>query len=81
MPISKFSLSFETGKHDYAHPCRDWHDCYWINWIYPVRVKTLQPDIYVPARFSDWYAGRDPAFEDAAALANNTEVFRSEPPA
>jgi hypothetical protein len=79
LPNSKFSMSFETGKHDYAHPCRDWRNCYWINWIYPVRVKTLQPDIFVPSRFSEWFAGRDPAFEDAVALANNTETYRTQP--
>ncbi|HEX9158919.1 MAG TPA: hypothetical protein VF835_01725, partial [Rhizomicrobium sp.] len=69
LPNSGFSLSFETGKHDYAHPCDDWRNCYWVNWFYPVRVKTLAPDIAVPARFSDWYEGRDPAFETAVALA------------
>ena len=81
LPNSKFAISFQTGKHDYAHPCRDWRNCYWVNWIYPVRVKTLQPDITVPARFSDWRAGHDPAFEDAVALANNAEAVRSQPPA
>ena len=81
LPNSKFGISFETGKHDYAHPCRDWRNCYWVNWFYPVRVKTLQPDISVPARFSDWRAGRDPAFEDAVALAKNAEAYRTQPPA
>ncbi len=70
LPHSKFSLSFETGKHDYGHPCRDWHNCFWLNWIYPVRVNSLQPDIVAPARFSDWNAGRDVAYEQAVALAN-----------
>jgi hypothetical protein len=80
LPNSGFSLSFQTGKHDYAHPCRDWRNCYWVNWIYPVRVKTLAPDIYVPARFSDWYAGRDPAFEDAVALAARNRTARDHRP-
>ncbi|HLY06959.1 MAG TPA: hypothetical protein VKR31_14535 [Rhizomicrobium sp.] len=74
LPHSGFSLSYQTGKHDYAHPCRDWHDCYWVNWFYPVRVTTLAPAISVPARFSDWYAGRDPAFEDAVALATRSRT-------
>jgi hypothetical protein len=81
LPNSRLAISFQTGKHDYAHPCRDWRNCYWVNWFYPVRVKTLQPDIYVPARFGDWHAGHDPAFEDAVALANNAEAYRSQPPA
>ena len=80
LPNSRFSVSYQTGKHDYAHPCRDWYNCYWVNWIYPVRVKTLQPDIYVPARFSDWYAGHDRAFEDAMRLANNVQASRSQSP-
>jgi hypothetical protein len=40
-----------------------------LNWLYPVRVKTLEPDILIPYRFSDWDAGRDLAFERAVALA------------
>jgi len=80
LPNSGFSLGFQTGKHDYAHPCRDWSNCYWVNWIYPVRVKTLAPDIYVPARFSDWYAGHDPAFEEAVALATRNKTARNGEP-
>jgi len=68
LPNSKFSLSYETGKHDYAHPCTDLHDCFWLNWLYPVRVKTLEPDILIPYRFSDWDEGHDRAFERAVAL-------------
>ena len=68
LPNSKFSLSYETGKHDYAHPCRDWHNCFWLNWLYPVRVKTLQPDILAPMTFRDWNAGRDIAYETAVGL-------------
>lgn len=69
LPNSKFSLSYMTGKHDYAHPCRDPYNCFWLNWLYPVRVRSLQPDMLVPLRFSDWNAGRDAAFERAVSLA------------
>jgi len=69
LPNSKFSLSYETGKHDYGRGCYDLYNCFWLNWLYPVRVKSLQPDIPVPLRFSDWNAGRDAAFERAAMLA------------
>jgi len=77
LPNSGFSMSFERGMHDYAHPCRDWRNCYWVNWFYPVRVKSLAPNIYVPAKFSDWYAGRDPAFEDAVELATRNGTARN----
>ena len=77
LPNSKFSLSYETGKHDYAHPCTDVRDCFWLNWLYPVRVRTLEPDIAIPQRFRDWDAGHDLAFERAVALAGSHPEPRS----
>jgi hypothetical protein len=76
LPNSKFSLSYETGKHDYAHLCTDLHDCFWLNWLYPVRVKTLEPDIAIAQRFSDWDTGHDLAFERAVALAGSRPASR-----
>ena len=69
LPNSKFCVDYETGKHDYAHPCRDWNVCYWLNWFFPVRVKTLEPDELVPLRFADWNTGHDEAYDRAVALA------------
>jgi hypothetical protein len=69
LPNLKICVNYQAGKHDYAHACTDWHECYWPNWLYPLRVKTLQPDIPVPLRFADWNAGRDAAYEEARALA------------
>ena len=59
----------QTAKHDYQHPCDNWHECFWLNWLYPVRVKSLQPDIVVPLRFEDWNTGHDAAYETARRLA------------
>jgi hypothetical protein len=70
LPNSGFCLTYETGKHDYGHGCSDWRNCFWLNWFYPVRVKTLNPDVPVPQRFADWNAGHDVAYERAVALAN-----------
>ncbi len=69
LPNSKLCATYETGKHDYGAPCTDWHECYWLNWFYPVRVKTLQPDEPIPQRFADWNAGHDMAYERAVDLA------------
>lgn len=69
LPNSRFSLGYETAKHDYAHACTDWYNCFWLNWFYPVRVKTLQPDVPVPQLFSDWNAGHDAAYKRAVELA------------
>jgi hypothetical protein len=71
LPNLKVCVYYQTGKHDYANRCADWHECYWLNWFYPVKVKSLQPDVSVPLRFIDWNAGHDAAFEQALALAGN----------
>jgi hypothetical protein len=70
LPNLGLSETYETGKHDYGAPCTDWDVCYWLNWFYPVRVKTLQPDERIPQRFADWNAGRDPALARAIQLAH-----------
>ncbi len=69
LPNLKVCVYYQTGKHDYEHSCDDWHKCFWLNWFYPVRVKSLQPDIVVPLRFEDWNAGRDAAYLAARDLA------------
>ncbi|HTQ14659.1 MAG TPA: hypothetical protein VMH86_12370 [Rhizomicrobium sp.] len=69
LPNSKLCASYETGKHAYDAPCTDWHDCFWLNWFYPVRVKTLRPDQLIASRFADWNAGHDVAFERAVEMA------------
>jgi hypothetical protein len=70
LPNLKVCLFYQTGKHDYAHACNDWHTCFWLNWFYPVRIESLQPDIAVPLRFEDWNAGRDEAYFTARDLAD-----------
>jgi hypothetical protein len=71
LPHAHLCVYYQTGKHDYAQPCTDWDRCYWLNWLYPVRVKSLAPDEMIPLSFADWRAGRDPVFERALALAGN----------
>ena len=69
LPNSKLCMGYETGKHDYANPCRDIERCYWLNWFYPVRVKSLDPDERIGMSFAEWRAGQDPVFERAVRLA------------
>ena len=70
LPNYPLCLHYETGKHDYGHSCNDWDTCFWLNWLLPLRVKTLQPDETITMSFEDWRQGRDPVFERAVALAN-----------
>jgi len=65
LPHAPACLAYQTGMHDYVEPCRDWRRCYWLNWIYRVRVKTLSPDEPIVMTFRDWSEGRDPVFERA----------------
>jgi hypothetical protein len=69
LPNLKVCVYYQTGKHDYGHACNDWRECFWLNWFYPVRVKSLQPDVVVPRKFADWYASRDAAYSTAVQLA------------
>jgi hypothetical protein len=69
LPNLKVCVFYQRAKHDYAHACDNVRDCFWLNWFYPVRAKSLQPDIVVPLTFADWSAGRDAAYDTARRLA------------
>jgi hypothetical protein len=69
LPHEDLCLHYATGMHDYAHRCDDWDRCYWLNWIFPVQVKSLTPDETIKMTFADYMARRDPVFERAVALA------------
>jgi len=69
LPNSHICFHYSTGMHDYAAPCTDWHVCYWLNWIFPVRIKTLNPDERITLSFADYLEHHDPVFERAVALA------------
>jgi hypothetical protein len=73
LPNLKVCVDYQAGKHDYAHACNNWHKCYWLDWLYPVRVTSLQPDIFVARRFEDWNAGRDVAL---LAAMNSSQAIR-----
>ena len=65
---SGIGVSYATGLHDYLHGCRWFGPCYWVNWLYPISVPTLDPDISAPLSFALIDAGHDPAME-AISLA------------
>jgi len=71
LPNSKLCVDYATGKHDYTQRCSDWNVCFWLTWLYPVRVKTLSPDELIPVKFTDWNSAHDVAFERAVQLANH----------
>jgi hypothetical protein len=63
LPNSGIGMSYATGLHDYLHGCRWFGRCYWVNWIYPIAVSTLNPELAAPLSFELVASGRDPAME------------------
>ena len=66
LPNSFLTVSYASGRHNYAGPCTDRRSCFWLNEKYPVRVRTLAPDLLAPLTFQAYAAGRDPAMEAVA---------------
>lgn len=63
LPNSGITAFYAAGRHDYSDPCVDRSTCFWLNELYPVRVKSLAPDIPVSLTFAAYREGRDPAME------------------
>ena len=69
--MKAFACTTQPECLDYAHRCDDWDRCYWLNWIFPVKVKSLSPDETIKMTFADYMARRDPVFERVVALVAN----------
>lgn len=69
LPNYPLCVAYQTGKHDYQHSCDDWAACFWLNYFFALRVKSLDPDEVVPLSFQDWRAGVDPVLDRAMTIA------------
>jgi hypothetical protein len=69
LPNYPLCVAYETGRHDYQHACTDWDVCFWLNYFFQFRVKSLDPDEAIPLSFKDWRAGVDPVLDRAISLA------------
>jgi hypothetical protein len=69
LPHAGLCLHYSTGMHDYAHRCDDRDRCFWLNWIFPVQVRSLAPDETITMTFADYSSLRDPVFARAVVLA------------
>jgi hypothetical protein len=63
LPNAFVQVHYASGRHVYDGPCRDRTTCFWLNNRYPVRVRTLEPDISAPLTFEAYRALRDPAMD------------------
>jgi hypothetical protein len=69
LPNYALCVAYETGKHDYQHACTDWDVCFWLNYFFQFRVKSLDPDEVIQLSFKNWRAGVDPVLDRAMTLA------------
>lgn len=67
LPNAFMLVHYATGRHDYSAQCRDREQCFWLNERYPVRVRSLEPDIHAPFTFAAYRENRDPAVEAVLA--------------
>jgi hypothetical protein len=67
LPNTFMTVHFSNGRHVYNGPCTDTTSCYWLNYKYPVRARTLAPDIDAPLTFAAYRALRDPAMDAVLA--------------
>lgn len=70
LPNSGHMIQFAAGRHVYNGPCNDIGQCFWLNYRYPVHVRTLRPDIAAPWTFAAYRNARDPALEAVLAREN-----------
>lgn len=67
LPNSFLQVHYASGRHVYNGPCRDQATCFWLNERYPVRVRSLAPDISAPLTFAAYRDLRDPAIDAVLA--------------
>ena len=67
LPNAFVQVHYASGRHIYDGPCNDRATCFWLNERYPVRVRTLEPDIAAPLTFEAYRALRDPALDAVLA--------------
>jgi hypothetical protein len=75
LPNAFVQVHYATGRHTYNGPCVDRATCFWLNERYPVRVRTLEPDIAAPLTFAAYRDLRDPALD--AVLARESRRHSS----
>lgn len=71
LPNAFVLVHYAAGRHNYAGACTDRETCFWLNERYPVRVRTLEPDIAAPLTFAAYRALRDPAIEAVLAAESS----------
>jgi hypothetical protein len=69
LPNSGLAIGFATGLHDYSGSCFGQSGCFWPMYLYPMHVKSFDPDISIPYNFDDYAGLRDPVLNRALQQA------------
>jgi hypothetical protein len=67
LPNSHILVRYASGYQDWSNGCDDVSRCFWLNVALAQKNVSLEPEIRVATKFSDYAAGHDPVL--AAALA------------
>lgn len=76
LPNSGICVLFQLARHDYGQSCRGWN-CFWVDWLFPVRVKTFQPQVLIARQFADWNTGHDAAYESCVSAIKTGSAIAS----
>lgn len=68
LPNSGIAVTSGNRKHNWAASCAGSADCYWGNVAFGPRGISLEPDLRIVPKFSDYAAGRDPVLDAVLEL-------------
>lgn len=73
LPNSGLPIHYATGLHDYKNGCKWFGPCFWTNYLFPISIPTLDPDLSAPFAGSAIGTGRDPALEAIATALDHPD--------
>jgi hypothetical protein len=77
LPYSRICMTARTALHDYSTRwCRPFFECFLLDRLYPVAIRTFAPDIYAPLTYASLSRGHDPAVD---AIIRIVERCRRDP--
>src|SRR5262249_17473617 len=69
LPYSGICMTARTAIHDYSTRwCRPLLECFLLDRLYPVAIRTFAPDIYAPLTYASLSRGHDPAVDAIATI-------------
>lgn len=67
LPVSGAAFLYATERHNYMTGCPE-DDCHIMIQLFPIQIKTLEPDHHIYRTYEDFAQGRDPSMEKVMEL-------------